>query len=471
MAINVTRITPSIGFTVGVPKTVTIRFYDTHPLYNFLDDFSYQYAASFSLYSASSGGTKLVHDIAYYSKIERGTPPSNFETYYGSGEITITIPGNIGTGTFYIGATVEFIRGQSIPITVGGDTINIKFDRNGASGSNPQTATILRNGYVNIPYTDFMHHPGYTLAGWAISRTGNVAYIPGQTYPFAVSITLYAVWTPKTWTVSIDSNGGGGVSNSSYSTSKSSQTISISRPSTPSGKSFSHWEVTTQPSGQTIGTFTSNSFTINAEVYGNIIVKAIWNVITYSISYVLDGGQGAHGNPSWFEVNSPQINLQQGSMIKTGFSFIGWFTAASGGSQVTSIPTGSTGNRILYARWSINQYNVRFINEYTGVSTVMQTSNLNYNTPITYSGSTPTKTLEFTKRYTFIGWHYDKNSPIPLNSLGVVGTSAITFYAIYKENVARVKIGRRNIKINVGRTEAKKVYVGNKVVWENPNNE
>ena len=46
---------------------------------------------------------------------------------------------------------------------------------------------------------------------------------------------------------------------------------------------------------------------------------------------------------------------------RTGYTFAGWFTAASGGTQVTAATIVSTAsNHTLYAQWTANTYTVTF---------------------------------------------------------------------------------------------------------------
>ena len=55
-------------------------------------------------------------------------------------------------------------------------------------------------------------------------------------------------------------------------------------------------------------------------------------------------------NPAEYTVLTPTIVLRPLGSV-TGYRFIGWFDAPEGGSEVTEIPLGSTGDKTLYARW------------------------------------------------------------------------------------------------------------------------
>ena len=51
---------------------------------------------------------------------------------------------------------------------------------------------------------------GYTFAGWATEKGGDVVYADGQVVAFEADATLYAVWVPIEYVVKFDPNGGEG---------------------------------------------------------------------------------------------------------------------------------------------------------------------------------------------------------------------------------------------------------------------
>jgi len=50
-----------------------------------------------------------------------------------------------------------------------------------------------------------------------------------------------------------------------------------------------------------------------------------------------------------YNANSPSISLP--TPTRSGFTFEGWYTANTGGTKVSSIAKGETGNKVFYARW------------------------------------------------------------------------------------------------------------------------
>jgi uncharacterized repeat protein (TIGR02543 family) len=76
------------------------------------------------------------------------------------------------------------------------------------------------------------------------------------------------------------------------------------------------------------------------------VLYAQWRVITYTITYHLNGGVNHVGNPTTYTVEDA-VPLQDPE--KTGYVFAGWYTGD--GTATTAIPTGSTGNREYDAKW------------------------------------------------------------------------------------------------------------------------
>lgn len=100
---------------------------------------------------------------------------------------------------------------------------------------------------------------GYVFQGWATSAGGAVAYQPGGTYSTDAAVTLYAVWTTGTYTISYDANGGTGAPDSQTKTFGVDLTLSSTVP-TKTSYTFIGWGESTT-GGATYaagGTYTKN---------------------------------------------------------------------------------------------------------------------------------------------------------------------------------------------------------------------
>ncbi len=83
-------------------------------------------------------------------------------------------------------------------------------------------------------------------------------------------------------------------------------------------------------------------------------VYAKWKAETYLIAYELNGGVNGN-NPSSYTIESLNVYLEEPT--KNGYDFAGWYDNAEfTGQAIESIPTGSMGHKILYAKWNAKPF-------------------------------------------------------------------------------------------------------------------
>ena len=97
------------------------------------------------------------------------------------------------------------------------------------------------------------------------------------------------------------------------------------------------------------------------------------DAITYDITYTLDGGTNDANNPADYTVETATITLADAS--KDGYTFEGWYSDAAftADNEVTEIATGSTGDVVLFAKYSeialgIYTTNIKVFNFYPNPS-------------------------------------------------------------------------------------------------------
>ena len=156
-----------------------------------------------------------------------------------------------------------------------------------------------------------------------------------------------------------------------------------------------------------VGWFSDENLTnkvlgIESTMTGDVKVYADWEIATYTITYELNGGVNHADNPSSYTIETPETTLL--SATKTGYTFDGWYTSSAflNNEKVTKIEAGSSGNLILYAKYSIETYTITY--ELDGG--VNDECNVN-----TYKIDSETITLlDATKSgYTFGGWYTSEN--------------------------------------------------------------
>ena len=90
---------------------------------------------------------------------------------------------------------------------------------------------------------------------------------------------------------------------------------------------------------------------------GNITLTAQWTVNTYTITFELNGGV-LNNAPTEYDADT-KVTLPTPS--KEGETFAGWYDNESfSGTAVTQITNGSTGDKTLYAKWTLNTYPIKW---------------------------------------------------------------------------------------------------------------
>jgi len=226
---------------------------------------------------------------------------------------------------------------------------------------------------------------GYTFDGWFTEKNvGTGTKVTGVTKGTSGNITVYAQFGLEEYDITYN-NVNGATNNNPTHYNATSEDFTI-YPLTKEGYTFDGWftnEECTTPANLTI-TKGSN---------GDITLYAKWTPITYTIEYVTYGGT-ATGNPKTYIITD---NVTFNNATLSGYVFKGWYTAAEGGSKVTGITAGTTGNIILYAHWD---YVSTITFESNGGSPVNSISNVE-GTAIS-APVAPTK-----EHYTFAGWYSD----------------------------------------------------------------
>ena len=97
------------------------------------------------------------------------------------------------------------------------------------------------------------------------------------------------------------------------------------------------------------------------------------NAVNFTITYTLDGGTNDANNPADYTVETATITLADAS--KDGYTFEGWYSDAAftADNEVTEIATGSTGDVVLFAKYSeialgIYTTNIKVFNFYPNPS-------------------------------------------------------------------------------------------------------
>ena len=185
---------------------------------------------------------------------------------------------------------------------------------------------------------------GHRFDGWFDNEglTGDaVKTVAGGTVG---NVVLYASWTVNQYTITFDSNGGSAVD---AKTQDYGSAVSAPADPTKEGYAFVEWRLD------------GEKYTFSTMPAENITLVAAWEIVTYTVTYNLDGGTNADGNIAEFTVETEAFTLLAPS--KTGYRFNGWFdNEGLTGDAITTIAGGATGDATLYASWTVTQYTITF---------------------------------------------------------------------------------------------------------------
>lgn len=133
-----------------------------------------------------------------------------------------------------------------------------------------------------------------------------------------------------------------------------------------------------------------------SEVTGNVTYTAQFSdsLNTYNITYKLNDGTNASGNPSRYTYGTA---VTLAAPTRTGYTFGGWFTnSGCTGDAVTEIPADATGDKTFYAKWTANEYTVTFELNYEGAKEITE--------QVTFDEKYVLPNKPVRSGYKFLGW-------------------------------------------------------------------
>jgi uncharacterized repeat protein (TIGR02543 family) len=218
-----------------------------------------------------------------------------------------------------------------------------------------------------------------------------------------------------------DSSSGGGT----YDPDGSPYAISAS-PAT--GYNFVNWSVTS-------GTATvDDDNAINTFVFmsADATVQANFTPATYTVSYNGNGNDGGSVPGDQTKTHGLALTLEgQGDLVKTGYSFNGWNTAAGGTGDPYPADGSYTANApaTLYAQWAANNYTVTF-DENGGSASDPATK------PVTFDLAYGTLATTSRTGYSFIGWFTQATGGAKVEANTIVSTASDhTLYAQWADSL------------------------------------
>lgn len=401
-------------------------------------------STSYSITYHDNGGTRVTSGPSSYNYGEAFTLPT--ATRYGyifggwykeetfKNKIGAIKATNYGDLDLYAKWTVDktMLNGRSFAITV---VNNPEFNWNGASipGSYVYGSTITFPSGATAPL-----RYGYTFAGWFTTPTYSKK-ITGITAKTSDDITLYAKWTPKTYSVTYKINVPTGVESKTVTgkdfvqgnfryeveTALKKNTFKIK------GYTFMGWSLTSDGSvlyddaAKIKGANSSGNWLCQNET-----LYAVWEKDEYSITYMNVSGL-TNNNPDTYDVDD-EFTLEEPQRV--GYTFKGWYLDAGYTKKISKFAKYSTGNKTLYAKWTSTVYNIKYVKNDEDDSTTKILSGLvgyviNYFKKADGGYVLPSATR---RGYKFMGWSLKATGENPVFALKTAPTTELIYYAVWE---------------------------------------
>lgn len=236
--------------------------------------------------------------------------------------------------------------------------ITVSFDANGGSVKDTTVTTYCGDAVGTLPIPTREH---YTFVGWFTATSGGTEVKSTTILSEANDVILYARWSPITYTIELNANGGSCLTDS-VTVAYDSIYGALPIP-TKTGYTFNGW-YTAVSGGTKITEDTKVTTASNHTLY------AQWSVNSYKIDFNGNGSTG--GSMSKLEMKyGTAKKLTANAFAKTGYSFNGWNTKADGSgtsyadkASVNNLTSTNGVTVTLYAQWNANTGTKYVVNHY-----------------------------------------------------------------------------------------------------------
>jgi uncharacterized repeat protein (TIGR02543 family) len=361
-----------------------------------------------------------------------GTIPEFYVSHDSAGNASVSV--SITTAIYYF-ATETKSNTWTLD-SIGPATSTVTYNANGGSVS-LGSATVNTGSATTLPTPS---RTGYTFSGWYTASSGGTRVGGGgSSYTVSANTTLYAQWTPNTYTITYNGNGNTGGS-------------------APAPQSIAYDGILTHAQ---LGSLTKTGYTADGWALspsGNLhhpfggqlqwrweyseTHYAHWVPNTYIVSYNGNGGSGTTASSS--HTYGTAKALTSNGFTRTGYTFLGWSTSSSAtsatytnGQSVSNLSSTNGATVTLYAVWQGIPYNVAY-NANGGSGTTANTSHV-------YGTGSALRANAFTRTgYTFAGWATSAGGAVAYSNSANVSTltstsgATVTLYAVWTINAYTV---------------------------------
>lgn len=277
--------------------------------------------------------------------------------------------------------------------------------------------------------------PGYTFNGWFTAETGGTQVTAKTVHTVATDITLYAQYTPITYSISYENLDGATNANANPETySIENCPITLSAP-TKKGYTFVGWYVD-EALEDVITTIPEGSF-------GDKTFYAKWTENTYKVIFHFNNGQDATMEQIFSYTEKKALTLKPADAILPAYTFLGWTTDSTetkaieflDGQEVEKLSATNKAEVHFYAVWTETLYNIVYENLEGATNDASNPSNfhINNNEFVLQDPAKP--------GYTFAGWYTDSTFTNKVEgSIKLEDYREWIFYAKWEANLYVIRL-------------------------------
>ena len=401
-------------------------------------------------YTDASNGTQMINENGYVTSSFKNTSYASNGTLYAhwGTKPSVTIPSvsktgytcswntsKDGKGTTYNGGDVtDKLNTQTLYARCSANTYTIEYKANGGSGTMNSTNAIF-DQVVTISKNTFTKE-GYTFVGWTTKSdgtddkygwtnwSGTWKYVNGQYGILSNKLVLYAMWTPITYSITYNLNGGTLSKANPTSYNITTDTFTLKNPS-KTGYTFAGWTGSNGTTAQTsvsiaLGSTGNKTYTANYTPNTNTAYK-----VNHYVQEVGKETYTLNSTDSKTGTTDSSVTLSDLKKDITGFKYS---KGQVGGVDATTTTILADGSRVINLYYTRNSYTVTYDATTNGGSTAKQTASTLYGASIDL-----TKKAE-KSGYEFVGWNTNKDAISALTSYNMPASN-VTLYAIYKKTL------------------------------------
>ena len=368
--------------------------------------------------STKTGAIKVSDNVVYYLT-DGDTSATNTTWTIDSYSFT----GNNGVTIENTSQVFNNCASGTLPSGSFGTTINytVSYDANGGNCGQTTGYATSASATVTLPTPT---RSGYAFAGWYTAANGGTKVgDAGASYTPSANITLYAQWAKLGSVVTYNANGG---SCGTTSAIFEGTTLTLPTP-TRDGYWFIGWYDAAED-GNKIGD-AGAAYNPTA----NITLYAHWQEqIKYTVTYNANGGSCGTTSATY---EGTALTLPTPTL--TGYTFNGWYTAASGGTKIGDAGTtyAPSANITLYAQWTVNSYTITYTNSNTssidgpetatyGSTVTVKVVYTNGQSSVSAKGASSGSTISVTKSGSSKNYTYTFTMPAENVTMTITGSSS-----------------------------------------------